>query len=58
MTCTQVTDRRADRVVGVLAEGPSSDFDTLEGVHAVFFGTPDLTESLMCAKCIGECKIF
>lgn len=59
MSCAQVADRQVDRILaGVTGESWGWGISDLEGIQFVSLGVPEFSESLMCAKCIGECKIF
>jgi hypothetical protein len=58
---TQISDVRDDRLSVSVESGcnhTQSSTVTRGGVTVVRMGRPEYDDALMCAKCVGECKIF
>lgn len=49
-----------DPVLGGAASAPSDEMDELFQLieRSASIGDVEISEILMCAKCVGECKIF
>lgn len=59
MAPVQIHDRQCDRVSGaVAADWSPRDIGSAARIEVVRLGAPEFSDVLMCAKCVGECKIF
>ena len=61
MSLTQVGDVKDDRLIASVESGcnhTKGSTVTRSGVTVVRMGRPEYDDALMCAKCVGECKIF